>query len=117
MLPQMGSMGIDRLRLVIAGRRTISTALPAGTLSPQNAQTTLSITKLQSSSGQARLRPPDKCLGGPADFFGDARFGGNKLRGEPGEQADQIVRHEDLSVAAYAGADADRRNLQRRGDL
>src|SRR6266403_2897831 len=58
----------------------------------------------------ARFRPREERLGGSANFIGDPRFRRNKLRREPREQPDQVVRDENLPIAMRTRTDADRRN-------
>ena len=64
-----------------------------------------------------RFRPPDENLHGFANLIRHARFRRNEFRGKPGEQSDQVVRHQDLPVAVGARPYPNRRDLQRGGDL
>jgi len=62
------------------------------------------------------LGPTAKGGEGLADLGGDVCLGVDEAGAEPGEEADEIVGYEDLTVAGGAGAYADGGDFYRRGD-
>src|SRR4051812_10806199 len=61
-----------------------------------------------------RFRNESHC--GIADFLRDVRLPFHVTRGEPGEEAEEIMRYENLAVAPGSGADPDGRYFEGSGN-